>query len=227
MPSSRSEPTRLSLIKDRPLTGRMKEEDLAWSHVSSSTNKAQESAYAGLKANYRPGEMPDMEAGQDEASAWFRRALRIADDVLASGDDDIGSAADFGQVEYEIDLLHQASHRASRYAQQSKQFLDGIFSSLASDLRAREGTSTLPSTDTDTPDTVTLLATATGAGSARSDPMSMLRALASADAKNPSAEALSRVQTMGAPRQSTVATPRRQVAPRRSVYGRGTPAAGR
>lgn len=201
----------------------MKEEELAWSHVTTRSNMMQQDGLAGLKAKYRPGVEPEVDE-VDQASAWFGAVLSVADEVLASGDDDIGSAADFGQVEFEIDTLHQASHRANRYAQQSKQFLDGIFSSLASDLRAREGTSTFPPTDSDTPDTVTVLATATGTGSARADPMSVLRALASADSQNPSADALSRVQTMGAPRQATAATPRRS-APRRSIYGRGTPAA--
>ncbi len=199
----------------------MKDEERAWSSVTNRTNVVHEESIAALKQ--RPGGEPEVD-GLDQASAWFQAALRVADDVLASGDDDIGSSADFTQVEFEIDTLHQASHRANRYAQQSKEFLDGIFSSLTADLRAHEGTSTLPPTDSDTPDTVTVLATATGVGSARPDPMNVLRALASVDAKNPSSEALSRVQTMGAPRQATAATPRRS-APRRSIYGRGTPAA--
>ncbi|GMK54108.1 hypothetical protein CspeluHIS016_0106940 [Cutaneotrichosporon spelunceum] len=222
-PHPRNVENRKAQERENAMIKKMKDEELGWSHVTSRSNKMQSDGMAALKAEYRPGVEPQVDE-VDQASAWFRAALSVADEVLASGGDDIGSAADFGEVEFEVDTLHQASHRANRYAQQSKQFLDGIFSSLAADLRSREGTSTLPPTDSDTPDTVTVLATATGSGSARADPMSMLRALASADAKNPSAEAVSRVQTMGAPRQAAAATPRRSV-PRRSVYGRGTPAA--
>lgn len=147
----------------------MKDEERTWSHLTTRTNKMQKDGIAELKAKYTPGAEPTVDES-DEVSAWFRAALRVADDVLASGDDDVGSAADFGEVEL-IDTLHQASVRANQYAQQSRQFLDGIFSSLAADLRAREGTSTLPPTDSDTPDTVTVLATATGTGSARADPI--------------------------------------------------------
>ncbi|BEJ04958.1 hypothetical protein CcaverHIS641_0207750 [Cutaneotrichosporon cavernicola] len=222
-PHPRNVQNRKAQERENTMIKKMKDEELAWSHVTSRSNKMQSDGMAVLKAQYRPGVEPEVDEA-DQASVWFRSALSVADEVLASGEDDIGSSADFREVEFEIDTLHQASHRANRYAQQSKQFLDGIFSSLAADLRARECTSTLPPTDSDTPDTVTVLATATGAGSARADPMSVLRALASSDAKNPSAEAVSRVQTMGAPRQAPAATPRRSV-PRRSIYGRATPAA--
>ncbi|CAK9783906.1 unnamed protein product [Cutaneotrichosporon oleaginosum] len=222
-PHPRNVENRKAQEKENAMIKKMKDEELAWSHVTARSNTMQSEGLAALKAKYRPGVEPEID-GLDEASAWFKAALQIADEVLASEEDDIGASADFTKVEFEIDTLHQASHRANQYARQSKQFLDGIFSSLAADLRAREGTSTLPPTDSDTPDTVTVLATATGAGSAPADPMSVLRALASAEAGDPSAEALSRVQTMGAPRQATAATPRRSV-PRRSIYGRGTPAA--
>lgn len=207
---------------------RMKAEDRDWGRIASDANSQQTTVIAELQDKVRSSKPPDT-IGDDEAVVWFRKALALAEEVANASDVDIGSAADFGQVEYEVDKLHHASHQANQYMQQSKRLLDGIFSSLAEDLRARDGGGELPSTDSDAPDTVALLARATAGSSRepRGDPIHMLRALAAADAKQPSSESIARAATIPpAPRPSMAATPRRPSAtPRRGgVYGRGTPA---
>ena len=86
---------------------------------------------------------------------------------------------------------------AVQYSRPSQLFLDGIFSSLAADLRGRENPATTSRpADTDVPDTVTLLSTAGASNTGTKDkgkgkdPLFMLRALASADSKLQNDEAI-------------------------------------
>lgn len=209
------------------LTFSMKAEDRDWGRIANDANSQQTTVIAELQEKVLAGKPPDT-VGDDEAVVWFRKALELADEVVNAADVDIGSAADFAQVEYQVDTLHHASHQANQYAQQAKRLLDGIFSSLAEDLRTRDGERALSPTDSDTPDTVALLASATASGSRipHGDPIHLLRALAAADAKQPSSERIARAAALpSAPRPSIAATPRRPSAtPRRpGGYGRGTP----
>lgn len=107
-------------------------------------------------------------------------------------------------------MLHQSTHSALQYSLQATRFLDGIFSTLASDLRTRDPARPGRSSETDGPDTASLLAAATtstvpSSSSAisrpRTDPINMLRALAAAEQKQQDGDGLAaakRVQPVSA-----------------------------
>jgi kinetochore protein Mis13/DSN1 len=223
------------LDKEEAIIKRMRAEDRDWNRIAAKTNDLQALTLeaTSLMRDARPP--PDM----NEASDSFQRLLQLSDRAVTVSSGDIGSAGNFGEVEFEVDLLHQTSHQANQYMHQAQRFLDGIFSSLAADLRSRDGQgdSLPPLDDSDGPDTAALLASAAaGPSRATSNPMNMLRALASADSQQQSAEAVAkaaavsvaptasstRTQAMTPRRTATTATPRRQ-----SVYGRGTSTPGR
>lgn len=109
-------------------------------------------------------------------------------------------------------MLHQSTHSAAQYLEQSSRFLDGIFSTLASDLRTRDPARSARTADADGPDPATLLAAATTStvpasdatsirGKARTDPINMLRALAAAEQKQQNEEGIAaakRIQPVSA-----------------------------
>jgi len=220
--------------KEEAIIKRMRAEDRDWNRIAAKTNDLQALTLEATSSRRDACPPPDM----TETSDYFRRMLKLSDDALAASGTDIGAAGDFGEVEYEVDMLHQTSHQASQYMHQTQRFLDGIFSSLTADLRARDGQSdSLPplDDDADSPDTTALLCSAAGPSRPRTDPMNMLRALAAADSKQQNAEAIakaaavpaapatsSRAQAVTPRRAAAAATPRRQ-----SVYGRGTGTPGR
>jgi kinetochore protein Mis13/DSN1 len=107
-------------------------------------------------------------------------------------------------------MLHQSTHSALQYSLQATRFLDGIFSTLASDLRTREPTRPR-STETDGPDPASLLAAAsTISAKPRADPINMLRALAAAEQKQQDGEGLAaakRVQPVSSLGMSTSTAP--------------------
>lgn len=125
---------------------------------------------------------------------------------------------------------------ALQYNQQATRFLDGIFSSLSTDLRTREryGADTSESTlrNPDDPADLTTLVRPAASSSKRApqparDPIHMLRALASAEAPQASDEALAAAASAPPAHlgQST-ATPRRigvTPTPRRGLGGGTTP----
>ena len=173
------------------------------------------------------------------------RALQLADNVLGQGDGDLASHGEFDDVEFKVDTLLQRSHSALQYSLQATRFLDGIFSSLTSDLRARaqvgEGSS-LPSNgaETDAPDAVALLSTTAkakqpsssrGKGKDR-DPMAMLRALAAVDARDQSSAAVEAAARLPPASLSSStshppsATPRRPAVTPRRVGAGTTPRTG-
>lgn len=229
-PHPRNVDNRATLEKEQAIIRRMKAEDRDWSRIAANANAQQAAVVSELSVKARTHAPPDMST----APEWLQRALRVADDVLAGGDKDIGSAGNFGQVEFEVDMLHQTSHQAHQYALQAQRFLDGIFSSLASDLRARDGETRVPPPTDDAgadAEAAVLLSAAAGPSRPRTDPINMLRALASADAKKQTPETVAKaaaVAAVSATPRAPALTPRRAgpgATPRRAgVYGRaGTP----
>jgi kinetochore protein Mis13/DSN1 len=95
----------------------------------------------------------------------------------------------------QVDTLLQTSHVALQYSQQAQRFLDGIFTSLTSDLQSRDRIG-LPSTsnsESDQPDPTTILTSISdpGPGPARAkDPINMLRALAAVDVRSQNEDAV-------------------------------------
>ncbi|WWD19246.1 hypothetical protein CI109_103704 [Kwoniella shandongensis] len=227
-----------------------KEEGSHWSALINAANTKQQEVIRKLEKKKALDAEPDM----SQAEGWMRQALSVAERVISEGEGDLEAMGEFTDVEYKVDLLQQSSHVALQYSLQASRFLDGIFSSLTSDLRAREGLglpSELPPHDTDGPDTTSLLVstrpTSTSQSQSQSkpktDPISLLRALASAESKGQSEEtvaAAAKVAPMPAmtPRRPTAGmTPRRPgtstvgggaslapgTTPRRGgAYGRGT-----
>lgn len=234
MPSSSGE-WGVALMIDVTLTpSRMKTEDRDWTRIGARANEVQAKVISTLNASARQHAVPDVSG----AAEFFQRALSVSDEVMAAGDGDgaAASASNFADVELEVDMLHQATHQARQYSLQATRFLDGIFSSLAADLRSQDDAGKLPSTDSDGPDAVALLSAAGSTQpSSRADPMHMLRALAAADASQQTPETLAKAASVA----HVTATPRRPSAnvggtarkaggvgttPRRAgVYGRGTP----
>lgn len=224
-PHPKNVENRATLAKEEAIIKRMRQEDRDWNRIAAKTNDLQAKTLADTNPLH-PAPPPDL----TQTTGWFKDVLRLADNAVAASTDNVGSAADFGQVEFEVDMLHQTSHQAHEYVRQTKRFLDGIFSSLAADLRARDGqTDSLPPLDSDDPDTAALLAAAAaGPSRGHSDPMSMLRSLAMADSKQQSSEAIAKAAAVSvAPATSKVAATPRRTAPgttprRASVYGKAT-----
>ncbi|KAK8854615.1 hypothetical protein IAR55_003354 [Kwoniella newhampshirensis] len=211
-----------------------KEEGSHWSALINAANTKQQETIRRLEKKKTLDATPDM----TKAEEWMKQALGEADRVISEGEGDLEAMGEFADVEYKVDLLQQTSHVALQYSLQASRFLDGIFSSLTADLRARERLglpSELPPHDIDGPDTTSLLvstravsATASGASSSfkpKSDPMSLLRALASAESKDQTEDtvaAAAKVAPMPATMTGMGMTPRRPTAgmtPRRPGGG--------
>lgn len=219
-PHERNVDNRATKAKEEGIIKRMKAEDRDWSRIAANANAEQDRVIRDLRTKVANPQEPEL-------SGWFADACRIADDVMAMGDEDIGTAADFTEVEYEVDTLHQSTHQAAAYAKQARQFLDGIYASLASDLRKRDA----PPGDEarETPASGIGRASSGGTGrEPRRDPIHMLRALAAADTRSQTPDTAAKAASVAVaptPAASTH-TPRRPqpaTTPRRAVYGQRTP----
>lgn len=220
-PHERNVENRATKAKEEGIIKRMKAEDRDWSRIAAHANAEQDRVIRGLRMKVANPKEPSL-------SGWFADACRIADDIMAMGDDDVGTAADFTEVEYEVDTLHQSTHQAAAYAAQARQFLDGIYTSLASDLRKRDA----PPRDSERETSSSRVeGTMSGAGpdTTRRDPIYMLRALAAADVRSQTPDTVAKAASVAvAPAPATSAhTPRRPpqsaTTPRRAVYGQRTP----
>ena len=189
----------------------------------------------------------------------MREALGVADQAICEGEGDLSGMGEFADVEYkvcsnqfrfpesqltraiQVDTLLQTSHAALQYSLQAQRFLDGIFSALTNDLRSRERLHTPPIVEgnSDSPDPVALLSSVqAGPSSSRSatarsrDPIDMLRALASAEAKQQNEDTVAAaamvapVAAMTPRKPAPGTTPRRTgtlgpgTTPRRGGYGK-------
>ncbi|KAL1405778.1 hypothetical protein Q8F55_007451 [Vanrija albida] len=203
-PHPRNVENRKTQEKENAVIKRMKTEDRDWSRIGARANEMQAKVISSLNASARRQAVPDVTGAAD----FFKRALSLSDEVMAAGDGNgaAASVSNFAEVELEVDTLHQATHQARQYSLQATRFLDGIFSSLAADLRSQDDTDKPPSTDSDGPDAVALLSAAGSTHpSSRADPMHMLRALAAADASQQTPETLAKAASVA----SVTATPRR------------------
>lgn len=222
-PHERNVENRATKAKEEGIIKRMKAEDRDWSRIAAHANAEQDRVIRSLRTKVAHPEEPVL-------SGWFADACRITDGIMAMGDEDIGTAADFTEVEYEVDTLHQSTHQAAAYAAQARRFLDGIYASLASDLR-KQGA---PPGDDDREEPASAVESAVG-GPAREpqrDPIHMLRALAAADTKSQTPDTVAKAASVAvAPTPATSThTPRRPqpaTTPRRAVYGQRTPGAPR
>ncbi|WVQ95141.1 hypothetical protein IAU59_002235 [Kwoniella sp. CBS 9459] len=147
---------------------KFREEDSHWTTLVKTSNAKQESELHRLRQKKAVDPVPDM----DSADTWMKETLRFAEGVVTRGEGDLGQVGEFADVEYKVDTLLQSSHVALQYTLQSSRFLDGIFASLAADLRMRDrvgpsGSSTsslsiledLPAHSDEGPDLTRLLAT--------------------------------------------------------------------
>lgn len=217
-PHERNVENRATKAKEEGIIKRMKAEDRDWSRIAAHANAEQDRVIRGLRTKVTNPKEPVL-------SGWFADACRITDDIMAMGDDDIGAAADFTEVEYEVDTLHQSTHQAAAYAAQARKFLDGIYASLASDLRKRDAPP-----GNDERDAIPGIEGATS-GTGREhqrDPIHMLRALAAADTRSQTPDTVAKAASVAvAPTPATSShTPRRPqpaTTPRRAVYGQRTP----
>ncbi|WVF67485.1 hypothetical protein IAT40_002241 [Kwoniella sp. CBS 6097] len=113
---------------------KFKEEGAHWNALIKSTNAKQDSTIHRLRQKKAVDSVPDMSKADD----WVKETMRFAEGVIAQGEGDLSEVGEFADVEYKVDTLLQSSHVALQYALQSSRFLDGIFSALAADLRARD-----------------------------------------------------------------------------------------
>lgn len=191
--------------------------------------------------------MTNAEPDMSKAAPWMQQALALADSIIAEEHGGLQHTDDFEDVEYKVDTLHQTSHVALQYVLQASRFLDGIFSSLTADLRARDRLGLppdLPPHDTDGPDTTALLTSARLSaapqsstfastssskqprGKSRPDAMSLLRSLASAESRDQSDETVTAAAKVAPMLAISSMTPRRPAAgmtPRRHPLGAATP----
>ncbi|WVO14528.1 hypothetical protein L204_102163 [Cryptococcus depauperatus] len=170
---------------------RYKEENTQWSAIVNAANTNQQETLRRLEKKMMTNPDPDMST----APIWMQQALSLADTVLSEPEKVLQPPENFEQIEYKVDVLHESSHVALQYVEQAGRFLNGVFSSLAADLRARDrfGLSPqLPPSDSDGPDTTALLASARAASSslaaptqnrAKTDSILLLRSLASVEVK--------------------------------------------
>ncbi|OXG19115.1 kinetochore protein Mis13/DSN1 [Cryptococcus neoformans Ze90-1] len=220
-----------------------KEEGAQWSAIVNATNNKQQETIRLLEKKMMINAEPDM----SKAAPWMQQALALADSIIAEEDDSLQHTDDFEDVEYKVDTLHQTSHIALQYVLQASRFLDGIFSSLTADLRARDRLGLppdLPPHDTDGPDTIALLTSARlsaapqsstsasassskqSTGKSRPDAMSLLRSLASVESKDQSDETVAAAAKVAPMLAISSMTPRRPAAgmtPRRHPLGAATP----
>ncbi|WWC71366.1 uncharacterized protein I206_105321 [Kwoniella pini CBS 10737] len=207
---------------------KFKAEEAQWSALVSMTKTKQSDILDKLRKSAVATKAPDM----SKAEPWMRDALNLAEDIIAQGDSELESKGEFEDVEFKIDTLHQTSHVALQYVLQSSRFLDGIFSSLTSDLRARDrlgdGSNELPeNSNEEGPDTVSLLSKTTISASSSSskfsstkkmDPMNLLRLLAEKESEGQDEKILEKAMSIppvtlssgsGSSTNTTSATPRR------------------
>ncbi|WWC90557.1 uncharacterized protein L201_005493 [Kwoniella dendrophila CBS 6074] len=186
---------------------KFKGEKSQWTELVSRTRLKQEEVINQLEKKKAIGYSdPDM----SQAEGWMKDALSVAEGILAQGDSELESKGEFDDVEFKVDTLHQTSHVALQYVLQSSRFLDGIFSSLTADLRTRDrlgfGSTSSSATilpentnDDEGPDTISLLSKTMRSSSTsipindsnsdfsqniKSDPISLLRLLASKEINN-------------------------------------------
>ncbi|WRT68606.1 uncharacterized protein IL334_005584 [Kwoniella shivajii] len=218
---------------------KFKDEGSQWSTLISFTNAKQQNVMHSLERKKIQDQQPDV----TKAEAWMKDALSVAEGIILQGEGELEGKGEFEDVEYKVDTLQQTSHVALQYILQSSRFLDGIFSSLTSDLRTRDRLglpSILPERDDEGPDTVSLLSTTrrsapSGSSSiidptkAKSDPMMLLRALAKKESSSQDEKVLEKAMQIP-PVALSSATPRRPTAtsssgtattmtPRRHVLG--------
>ncbi|WVQ72045.1 hypothetical protein IAR50_001589 [Cryptococcus sp. DSM 104548] len=214
---------------------RFKEEGAHWSAIATAANSRQQDTIRRLEKKMMTNADPDM----SKAPVWMQQILAVTEEVIAQPDLDpslplalssaeaqaeaSANANKFEDVEFKVDMIHQTSHVALQYVLQSSRFLDGIFSSLTADLRARERlglASALPPPDEDGPDTVALLAAARQSAAASSstsaptrkprlDAMSLLRSLATAEAKSQTEETVAAAAKVAPMPAMSSMTPRR------------------
>lgn len=220
-----------------------KEEGAQWSAIVNATNNKQQETIRLLEKKMMTNAEPDM----SKAAPWMQQVLALADSIIAEEDDSLQHTDDFEDVEYKVDTLHQTSHIALQYVLQASRFLDGIFSSLTADLRARDRLGLppdLPPHDTDGPDTTALLTSARLSaapqssasvsassskqplGKSRPDAMSLLRSLASVESKDQNDETVAAAAKVAPMLAISSMTPRRPAAgmtPRRHPLGAATP----
>ncbi|KIY35999.1 kinetochore protein Mis13/DSN1 [Cryptococcus gattii E566] len=220
-----------------------KEEGAQWSAIVNATNNKQQETIRLLEKKMMTNAEPDM----SKAAPWMQQALALADSIIAEEHGGLQHTDDFEDVEYKVDTLHQTSHVALQYVLQASRFLDGIFSSLTADLRARDRLGLppdLPPHDTDGPDTTALLTSARLSaapqsstfastssskqprGKSRPDAMSLLRSLASAESRDQSDETVAAAAKVAPMLAISSMTPRRPAAgmtPRRHPLGAATP----
>ncbi|CAD6568451.1 MAG: hypothetical protein TREMPRED_004543 [Tremellales sp. Tagirdzhanova-0007] len=239
---------------------RCKQEDAQWSSLIKRANAKQGEGIERLRSKKATNAEPDL----SRAEPWLREALGVADQAIGEGEGDLSAMGEFADVEYkvfldqvifekpadhkgiQVDTLLQTSHAALQYSLQAQRFLDGIFSALTTDLRSRERLFTPPIVEgsSDAPDPVALLSSVQAGtsssinASAKSrDPILLLRALASAEAKQQSEDTVAAaamvapVAAMTPRRPAPGTTPRRAgtlgpgTTPRRGGYGKSlTPA---
>ncbi|TYJ53987.1 hypothetical protein B9479_005393 [Cryptococcus floricola] len=212
---------------------RFKEEGAHWSAIATAANSRQQDTIRRLEKKMMANADPDM----SKAPTWMQQILAVTEEIIAQPDLDPSlplasssaeaqaeasdNASKFEEVEFKVDMIHQTSHVALQYVMQSSRFLDGIFSSLTADLRARERLGlapALPPPDEDGPDTVALLAAARQSAAAsttsapkkpRLDAMSLLRSLATAEAKSQSEETVAAAAKVAPMPAMSSMTPRR------------------
>ena len=130
----------------------------------------------------------------------------------------------------QVDTLSQSTHSAVQYSRQTQHFLDGIFSSLTSDLQRhhRPGSQQTDVKSDPSDPGVLLAATRPPTSTPTRDPIHMLRALALADSREPRPEAVDLAKSLEPVSHSGSSlgngtTPRRPgpgMTPRRVSHGR-------
>nr|XP_018261691.1 uncharacterized protein I303_06132 [Kwoniella dejecticola CBS 10117]OBR83849.1 hypothetical protein I303_06132 [Kwoniella dejecticola CBS 10117] len=191
---------------------KFKAEEAQWSALVSLTRTKQSETLDRLRKIASATKEPDM----SKAEPWMNKAMNLAESIIAQEDSELETKGDFDDVEYKIDSLHQTSHVALQYVLQSSRFLDGIFSSLTADLRARDRlgddrNEIHENNNGEGPDTVSLLSrTITGGISSttsasanrtalartKTDPMYLLKLLAEKEAEGQDEKVLEKAMSI-------------------------------
>jgi kinetochore protein Mis13/DSN1 len=130
--------------------------------------------------------------------------------------DELYGRSPLADADVQIDTLHQSTHAALQFTNQSQKFLDGIFTSLNNDLKQKER---IPTNEESDPSQ--LLRPSTTKGRGKMDPIHMLRALANSES---SEEVLTTVASV--PPVLGLATPRRGTTPGRGITPKRTGSGG-
>ncbi|EIW68470.1 hypothetical protein TREMEDRAFT_63637 [Tremella mesenterica DSM 1558] len=156
---------------------RCKEEDRLWSRLIHLANEKQAKVVKEINSK-----LPNPEPSFTNLSIgdeWMSRALTLAEEVINEGEGNIEGLGDFGEVEFKVDNLHHLTHTSLQYSLQATRFLDGIFSSLISDLQTSPSQTSHQTHDpSDTLDPLSLVSVPSGSRK-KEDTMVMLRTLAS------------------------------------------------